>query len=71
MTGKVLPVGGIRAKIMAANRSNIRTVILPYSNKRDYEELPDQLKKGFEGVYFVSDYEGVYNIAFDVKSHRH
>jgi ATP-dependent Lon protease len=67
VTGKVLPVGGIRAKIMAANRSNIKTVILPLNNRKDYENLPDQLKMGFDAVHFASDYQDIFKVAFDVK----
>lgn len=41
LTGKVLPVGGIKEKTLAAKRSGARTIILPAANKRDFDELPD------------------------------
>ena len=41
LTGKVLPVGGIKEKTLAAKRAGAKTVILPAANKRDFDELPD------------------------------
>jgi len=63
LTGKVLPVGGIKEKIMAAKRAGIQCVILPLQNQRDYDEIPSYLKENLE-VHFVDDYDKVYDIAF-------
>jgi ATP-dependent Lon protease len=63
LTGKVLPVGGIKEKTLAARRSGADTVILPAANRRDYEELP-QYVKDLVKVHFVKEYEEVFNIAF-------
>jgi Lon-like ATP-dependent protease len=63
LTGKVLPVGGIKEKIMAARRAGITCVILPSQNQRDYDEMPDYLKEGME-VHFAEDYQKVYDVAF-------
>jgi ATP-dependent Lon protease len=63
LTGKVLPVGGIKEKIMAARRAAITKVVLPASNKRDYEEIADYLKDGLS-VYWADDYSQVYEVAF-------
>src|SRR5574337_2209258 len=41
LRGKVLPVGGIKEKVLAAHRAGIRTVLLPRRNERDLDELPD------------------------------
>ena len=41
LTGKVLPVGGIKEKTLAAKRSGARILVLPAANKRDYDELPE------------------------------
>lgn len=41
LTGKVLPVGGIKEKTLAAKRSGTRILVLPAANKRDYDELPE------------------------------
>lgn len=44
LTGRILAVGGIREKLLAARRENIDTVILPYQNEKDIEELPREIK---------------------------
>jgi ATP-dependent Lon protease len=63
LTGQVLPVGGIREKIIAARRAGLKQVILPEPNQRDYEELPDYLKQGLS-VHFASHYQQVFAHAF-------
>ena len=45
MTGKVLPVGGIKEKVLAARRSGADTVILPTGCKGDFEELPQYVSR--------------------------
>lgn len=62
LTGKVLPVGGIKEKIMAARRAGIKTIIFPHENKRDFEELPAYLKDGID-AHFASDYNEVFGVA--------
>ena len=63
LTGKVLPVGGIKEKIMAARRAGITEIVMPAENQRDFEEIPEYLKDGL-GVSFAKDYEQVYDVAF-------
>ncbi len=63
LTGKVLPIGGVKEKLIAARRSKLKTIILPQENLADYDELPDYLKKGIK-IHFVNTYEDVYRIAF-------
>lgn len=63
LTGAVLPIGGVKEKLIAARRSGLKTLIFPKENNRDYDELPDYLKKGIK-VHFVSHYDEVYKIAF-------
>jgi ATP-dependent Lon protease len=58
LTGKVLPVGGIREKVIAARRANIRELILPAANKGDYEEIPDYIREGLT-VHFAEQYNDV------------
>lgn len=63
LTGQVLPVGGIREKVIAARRSSIFEVILPAANRRDYDELPDFLREGMT-VHFADRYQDVANVVF-------
>ncbi len=63
LTGRVLPIGGLREKLIAARRSKVSTLIFPKENQRDYDELPDYLKKGIQ-VHFVEYYDEVFNLAF-------
>ena len=44
LRGKVLPVGGIKEKVLAAHRAGIKTVILPRRNERDLEDVPEELR---------------------------
>lgn len=64
LTGKVLRVGGIKEKILAAKRAGITQVILPDSCKSDFAELPDTVKDGI-AVHFVKHYDEVYKLAFE------
>ncbi|MFT2110210.1 endopeptidase La [Marinomonas sp. 2405UD68-3] len=66
LTGKVLAVGGIREKIIAAKRIKIHEIILPEANRRDYQELPDSIKEGMT-VHFAGRYSDVEKIVFDKK----
>lgn len=63
MTGKVLAVGGIKEKTMAARRAGIKTIVLPEDCRRDFDELPDYLKEGLD-VCYATDYSNVYDVAF-------
>ncbi len=63
LTGYVLPVGGIREKIIAARRVRIPEIILPDSNRNDFEELPDNVRKGLV-VHYVKHYRDVAALIF-------
>jgi len=63
LTGQVLPIGGVKEKVIAARRVRCKFLIFPEANRKDYDELPDYLKKGF-AVYFASRYEDIYKYAF-------
>jgi ATP-dependent Lon protease len=58
LRGKVLPVGGIKEKVLAAHRAGIRVVILPSRNERDVEDVPEELRRQLSFV-FVDDAEEV------------
>jgi ATP-dependent Lon protease len=66
LTGKVLPIGGVKEKLIAAKRSGAKVLIFPKDNRRDYDELPKYIKKGLE-VHFIENYEEVYRVAFPKK----
>lgn len=63
LTGRILGVGGLREKLIAARRSGLDALIFPKDNQRDYDELPPYLKKGLE-VHFVDHFDEVFRIAF-------
>jgi ATP-dependent Lon protease len=66
LTGKVLPIGGVKEKLIAARRSGVKTLVFPKENKRDFDELPGYIKKGLE-VHFVDHYDEVFRVAFPKK----
>jgi len=63
LTGKVLPIGGVKEKFIAGKRSGLKVLIFPKDNQRDYDELPAYIKKGVK-VFFVDTYEEVFRVAF-------
>jgi ATP-dependent Lon protease len=63
LTGQVLPVGGIREKVIAARRSNIMELVLPEDNRRDFDELPDYIREGMK-VTFAEHYSDVEQAVF-------
>ena len=63
LTGQVLPVGGIREKVIAARRSKVMELILPHANRRDFEELPDYLREGIN-VHFARNFREVFEFVF-------
>ena len=51
LRGRVLPVGGIKEKVLGAHRAGIRTVILPRNNERDIDEVPGHVKRRLAFIY--------------------
>ena len=66
LTGQVLPIGGVKEKVIAARRVRCKYLIFPEANRKDFDELPGYLKKGFN-VYFADRFEDVFKYAFGVK----
>ncbi|MDX1952922.1 MAG: endopeptidase La [Verrucomicrobiota bacterium] len=62
LRGRVLPVGGIKEKVLAASRSGLKQVILPEENKKDWEEVPKEVRDKME-VHFVRFLSQVFPIA--------
>jgi Lon-like ATP-dependent protease len=63
LTGRILPIGGVKEKTIAARRSGIKTIIFPAANRRDFDELAPNVKEGLE-VHFVDKYSEIYDLAF-------
>lgn len=63
LTGRVLPIGGVKEKLVAAKRSGLKVGIFPKDNLRDIEELADHIKKGIE-IHLVDHYDEIFKIAF-------
>ncbi len=63
LTGKVLPIGGVKEKALAAKRSEITTIVLPEGNRRDWDELSDDVKEGLQ-PHFVESYDKLFDLAF-------
>jgi ATP-dependent Lon protease len=51
LRGLVLPVGGIKEKVIAAHRAGIRKVLLPARNRKDYEDIPESVRGDLEFVW--------------------
>jgi ATP-dependent Lon protease len=64
LKGQVLPVGGIKEKVLAAHRSRIKTILLPKLNELDYEDIPDEVKKSINFI-FVDTVDEVLDYALD------
>ena len=63
LTGQVLPVGGIREKLIAARRAGIHEILLPEGNRGDVEELPEHIREGLR-IHFVSQLRQVVEQVF-------
>jgi len=64
LRGQVLPIGGVKEKVLAAHRSGLHTVILPRSNEQDLDEVPDEIKKTMKFI-FVETVDEVINAALE------
>ena len=63
LTGQVLPIGGVREKVLAAQRAGLKRVILPRENEHDLDELPPETREALEFV-FVDSIDEVFEAAF-------
>ncbi|MDQ7093861.1 endopeptidase La [Desulfosporosinus sp. PR] len=62
LRGNVLPIGGVKEKVLAAHRAGIKVVLLPEENRKDLEEVPEKVRKILE-FHFVSRIEEVLQLA--------
>ena len=63
LRGRVLPIGGLKEKILAAKNAGIKTVLVPKKNEKDIEEISAEIKRGIE-IVFVENMEQVISKAF-------
>ena len=63
LTGMVMPIGGVKEKMIASKRAKVKEVLLPKDNQEDFELLPDHIKEGIT-AYFVSTFEEVKKLCF-------
>ena len=63
ITGEVLPIGGVREKVIGAHRAGIKEVILPEDNRVDTDEVPDELKDSMT-IHFAKTYDDVSKLVF-------
>jgi len=64
LTGQVLPIGGVREKVLAAQRAGLKRIVLPRENEVDLEELPAEARREFDFV-LVDSIDQVFDVAFD------
>ncbi len=64
LRGQVLPIGGVKEKILAAHRNGLRTILLPKRNQFDLDDVPDEIKKSMKFV-FVETMDEVLNAALE------
>jgi len=63
LRGKILPVGGVKEKVLAAINNNIKTIYIPIDNKEDVKEIPSELIKGIK-IKYINNYLEIYNDLF-------
>jgi ATP-dependent Lon protease len=64
LTGRILPIGGLKEKLLAAIRNGMNRVLLPVDNKEDWEELDKDIREGLE-VHFVETADEAFALLFD------
>jgi len=69
LRGRVLPIGGLKEKTLAAKRMGIRKVVLPKRNKKDLEDIPKYIKQDMEFI-FADSMEQVLKVALKGKKHK-
>ncbi|MBI5342779.1 MAG: endopeptidase La, partial [Deltaproteobacteria bacterium] len=67
LRGRVLPIGGVKEKLLAAHRGGIKTVILPADNEKDLAEIPAKIRKNLE-IIFVRHMDEVIDAAIDLSA---
>lgn len=63
LSGQVLPIGGLKQKLIAAKQYKCKEVVVPFENKKDLAEIPPEVKKGIK-IHFAKSYHDVFKVAF-------
>jgi ATP-dependent Lon protease len=63
LQGRVTAIGGVREKLVGAIRAGIKTVLVPQDNRKDVEELPENIRKSLD-IHFVDSFTEAVKIAF-------
>lgn len=69
LSGKVLPIGGVKEKLIGAHRANIEKVFLPKQNEKDLKEVPNEVKKDLDIIY-VDNYIDIFKNIKEKKNER-
>ena len=69
LRGKALPIGGLREKSLAALRSGIKTILVPEENKKDVDELPEEVKKGL-AIHFMKCVDDALPFVFETENNK-
>lgn len=64
LTGRVLPIGGVKEKVIAARRAGLKELIFPEGNRKDVLELPEYLQNGLN-IHYAQDFDNVLRLAFE------
>jgi len=67
LTGRVLPIGGVKQKLLAAHRAGISTVLIPKRNEPDLEDVPEKVRAALD-IHPVSDVREVLSLALEPAS---
>lgn len=67
LRGNVLPIGGLKEKSISANRSGIKTILIPSKNEKDVEDIPKEVREKLN-IIFVEKYDEVYKNIFNSKN---
>ncbi len=66
LRGKILPIGGVREKVIGANRNGIKKIFIPRQNEKDLEDIPNEIKDGMQFI-LVDRYMDIYKQLFKIK----
>jgi len=69
LSGLVMPIGGVKEKVIAAKRVRVKDVVLPKENQPDFEELPDHVREGIT-PHFVAHFDQVLKVVFGERRRR-